>query len=94
MNGWNIVIWSYCATDSSGALPVGESRGIYCPSDSWCGCIPIVPPLATRCIPNASSNNNSISVNIQPNTIGFLNWRPPQTDGFITIGLKYEIVET
>lgn len=94
MNGWNIEIWSYCATDNSGALPVGESRAIYCPSGSWCGCIPIVPPLATRCTPNASSNNNSISVNIHPHLSGIAVWTPPKTDGFITIGLKYEIVET
>jgi len=93
MNGWNIEIWSYCATDNSGALPVGESRAIYCPSGSWCGCIPIVPPLATRCTPNASSNNNSISVNIHPHLSGIAVWTPPKTDGFITIGLKYEIVE-
>lgn len=93
MNGWNIEIWSYCATDNSGALPVGESRSLYCPSGSWCGCIPINPPLITRCIPNAANNHNSISVNISPSLVGILSWSPPKTDGFITIGLKYEIVE-
>ena len=93
MNGWNIEVWSYCATDNSGASPVGEARDIYCPSGSYCGCIAINPPLTTHCIPGATNNSNAISVNIQPHMTGIATWRPPRTDGFITIGLKLEIVK-
>ena len=94
MSGWSVQIYVYCETDLSGSNPFKPNfhRGTI-PRNESCGCIEIDPPLDVRCLPEVGGKN-SISVSVTPKpVIGGVGWVPPRNHGFVSIGLKYEIVE-
>jgi hypothetical protein len=95
MAGWNVQIYVYCETDSSGSNPAKPNahRGVI-PRDRSCGCVKIDPPLDVRC--HKSFVKNTISVSVTPLPVLSPGWTTttiPEKNGFISIGLKYEIVE-
>ena len=94
MDGWDLRIDAYCNTDTSGSNPIGTSSVDQLQRDTHCGCFPLATPLYTQCIPQGGANINAISVRVRPHApVGTSVFTTPNKPGFITIGLKYTILE-
>ena len=93
-DGWDAVVDVYCHTDTSGSNPRDTSSQHHLRVARACDCGPLEPPLYTQCITGSATNRNAVSVRVRPRCPPQADtFSPPPFDGFITIGLKYTILE-